>query len=174
MACKTNYVFQKDANKNIMGDLSHEDYKDMMLSHAKETLKREYRFRHYVETILPIKNILHVLRSKQLIPGLDHAEFELIDGDENKGVIKTNIPYEQLKVYTDIHLVGSPNWVRVATSPVNDGVVLITYFIGYGKDAVALKDEYINFKVVKNYDFFQISIANFLATGESVMNVRLH
>jgi cell wall assembly regulator SMI1 len=88
--------------------------------------------------------------------------------------IKSNIPYEQLKVYTDIHLVGSPNWVRVATSPINDGVVLITYFNGYGKDAVALKDEYINFKVAKNYDFFQISIANFLVTGESVMSVRLH
>jgi hypothetical protein len=41
MDCKTTYVFQKDANKNIMGDLSHEDYKDMMLSHVKETLKRE-------------------------------------------------------------------------------------------------------------------------------------
>ena len=157
-----------------MGDLSHEDYKDMMLSHAKETPKREYRFRHYVETILPIRNILRVLRSKQLIPGLDHAEFELIDGDENKGVIKTNIPYEQLKVYTDIHLVGSPNWLRVATNPINDGVVIITYLNGYGKDAVALKDEYINFKIAKNYDLFQISIANFLVSGEFVMNVRLH
>lgn len=174
MACKTNYVLQKDANKNILGDLSHDDYTVMMVSHTKETPMREYRFRHYMETILPIKNILETMRFKQLIPGLENAEFELIDGDENKSNVKSNIPYEQLKVYTDIRLAGSPNWVRVATSPVNDGVVLITYFIGYGKDAVALKDEYINFKVAKNYDFFQISIANFLVSGEFVMNVRLH
>ncbi len=174
MACKTTYVLQKDANKNILGDLSHEDYTVMMLSHTKETLMREYRFRHYMETILPIKNILQTMKFKQLIPGLENAEFELIDGDENKSNVKSNIPYEQLKVYTDIHLIGSPNWVRVATSPINDGVVLITYFNGYGKDAMALKDEYINFKVAKNYDFFQISIANFLVTGESVMSVRLH
>ena len=57
MACKTTYVLQKDANKNILGDLSHEDYTAMMLSHTKETLMREYRFRHYMETILPIMKI---------------------------------------------------------------------------------------------------------------------
>lgn len=174
MACLTNFVNTRYNNKNIMGDLSHEEYIKMMKAHVNETLKREYRLRHYADTIAPLKELFNSLRVKQLVPNLDRCEFIFKDASKDSLEVKSAIPFKDLKYFTDIFLIDSLNWIRVVTSPIHDGVVIMSYFHGLSKDAVAIKDEYINFKIARSIDAFQLTVVNFLLTGEFESKARVH
>lgn len=146
----------------------------MMKTHVSETLKREYRLRHHAETIAPLKEMFNSLKVKHLVPNLDSCEFIFKEAAKDSLEVKSVIPFKDLKYFTDIFLKDSPNWIRVVTSPIHDGVVIMSYFHGLSNDAVAIKDEYINFRIARPVDAFQLTIVNFLLTGEFEVKARVH